>query len=94
MSPQVLTKKQKNPKDTLDQAKYIKIKNHLLKIRDYVEKNFKFVGDKFSKEVRSIYYDSKKSEQIYGSVTQEERKELEEEGIELTSIPWIEKDKN
>ena len=94
MSPQVLNKKQKNPKDTLDQAKYIKIKNHLLKIRDYVEKNFKFVGDKFSKEVRSIYYDSKKSEQIYGSVTQEERKELEEEGIELTSIPWIEKDKN
>ena len=52
------------------------------------------MGDEFSKEVRSIYYDSKKSEQIYGSVTQEEQKELEEEGIELTSIPWVEKGEN
>jgi hypothetical protein len=94
MSPQVLTSRKANYKYIADQEKYVKIKKHLLKIRNYVEKNFKFVGDEFSKEVRSIYYDSKKSEQIYGSVTQEEQKELEEEGIELTSIPWVEKGEN
>ena len=94
MSPQVFTSKKNNSKDNSNHEKHIKIKKHLLKIRNYVKKNFKFVGDKFSKEVRDIYYDSKKSEQIYGSVTKEERKELEEEGIELTSIPWIEKDEN
>ena len=29
---------------------------------------------------------------IYGITTPEEREELKEEGIELASIPWIEKD--
>ena len=37
-----------------------KIKKDLLKIRKFVEKNFKFVGDRFSKEVREIYYNNKK----------------------------------
>ena len=38
---------------------------------------------------RSIYYDKRKNKNIYGNVTEEEKKELSEEGIELTTIPWI-----
>ena len=34
-------------------------KNKLLKLRNYVEKNFEFVGDNFSKKVREVYYDKK-----------------------------------
>ena len=71
-----------------------KIKKDLIKIRKFVEKNFEFVGDKFPKEVREIYYDNKKNKKIYGTTTLEERLELREEGIELTSIPWTNKKEN
>ena len=33
-----------------------------------------------------------KKKMIYGTTTPDERKELEEEGIDLLSIPWISKD--
>ena len=50
------------------------------------------MGDKFSKKVRDVYYDKKSKKSIYGTTTQEEREELEEEGIDLFSIPWVNKD--
>ena len=55
----------------------------------FVEKNFEFVGDNLPKEVREIYYNNKKNKNIYGTATSKERLELEEEGIGLTSIPWV-----
>ena len=58
----------------------------------YIEKNYEFVGDKFSKRVREIYYDKDSKKTIYGTTTKEERKELEEEGINLISVPWVNKD--
>ena len=67
-------------------------KRELLKIRKFVEKNFEFVGDKFSQKVRDVYYDKKSKKSIYGTATPEERDELKEEGIELLSIPWVSKD--
>ena len=67
-------------------------KKELHKIREFVEKNFEFVGDKLSQKVREIYYDKKTKKSIYGTATPKERKELAEEGIELSSIPWINKD--
>ena len=67
-------------------------KNELLQIRNYIEKNFEFVGDQFSQKVREVYYDKKTRKTIYGSTTKEEREELAEEGIDLISIPWVSKD--
>ena len=67
-------------------------KKKLIKLRHYVEKNFEFVGDKFSKKVREVYYDKKNNKSIYGTTTPKEREELAEEGIDLLSIPWISKD--
>ena len=67
-------------------------KNKLLKLRNYVEKNFEFVGDNFSKKVREVYYDKKNKRTFYGTTTPEERKELENEGIDLLTIPWVNKD--
>ena len=89
MSPQVI-KKQKNKNINLKEVN--KIKKDLLKIRNFVEQNFEFVGKNLSKEVRSIYYDEKKQRNIYGTATLEEQKELNDEGIELGSIPWLKKD--
>ena len=67
-------------------------KNKLLKLRNYVEKNFEFVGDNFSKKVREVYYDKKNKKTFYGPTTPEERAELENEGIDLLTIPWVNKD--
>ena len=67
-------------------------KDKLLKLRGYVEKNFEFVGNKFSEKVREVYYDKKTKKSIYGTTTPEEREELAEEGIDLITIPWVSKD--
>ena len=89
MSPLII-KKEKNYDSNLKEIS--KIKKDLLKVRKFVEKNFEFVGDKLSNEVRGIYYDKKKQRNIYGTVTQEENQERKEEGIELDSIPWLDKE--
>ena len=93
MAPSILTQeqKQKNQKS----IKYIKkIQKDLLKMRNFVEKNFEYVGNNFPREVRNVYYDKRKNKNIYGKATPEETQELEEEGIELTAIPWIDNKKN
>ena len=94
MSPYVAGKK-KNKVDNLSKdIEFIKINKDVQKIKKFFEKNFEFVGKKFPRAVREIYYDNKKNKNIYGTATLEERLELEEEGIELASIPWENKKKN
>ena len=67
-------------------------KEKLIKLRKYIEKNFEYVGKDFSNRVRDVYYDKKNKKAIYGTTTPEERAELANEGIDLLSIPWVEKD--
>ena len=61
-----------------------KVRSDLLKMRNFIEKNF-------PREVRNIYYDKRKNKNIYGKATQEESEQLKDEGIELTAVPWIDK---
>ena len=70
------------------------IKKQLLDFRKYIEKNCKNVGENFSREARSIYYEKKTSQSIYGKATPEETAELIEEGIEVVTIPWADKSEN
>ena len=70
------------------------IKKQLLDFRKYIEKNCKDVGKNFTREARSIHYDKKTSQGIYGKATPEETSELLEEGIEVATIPWIDKSEN
>ena len=58
----------------------------ILKLRDYIEKNFEFVGDKFSQKVREVYYD-KKTKKVFMAQLHLKKKEknLAEEGIDLLS---------
>jgi hypothetical protein len=88
MSPNVVAR------NKILEKRFDKIKKDLIKTKKFVEKNFEFVGDKFSREVREIYYDNKKNKNIYGTATSKERLELEEEGIELASIPWLDNKEN
>lgn len=55
--------------------------------RDYVEKNFEYVGDRFPEEARRIHYGEKESPGIYGEATGAEVKELVEEGVSISPLP-------
>ena len=92
MSPMVSGIKLNEDKMSLLDQKLLNEKNQLIKLRKHIEKNFEFVGDKFSERVRDVYYDKETKKSIYGTTTPEEKKELEEEGIDLLSIPWVSKD--
>ena len=91
MSPRVVNQKE-NKVDFISIEDLRSKKESLKKLRKFVESNFEFVGDKFASQVREIYYDSSRKKNIYGTTTLEERQELSDEGIELMSIPWIEKE--
>ena len=70
------------------------IKKQLWNFRKYIEKNCKNVGENFTREARSIHYDKKSSQGIYGRATPEETSELLDEGIEVATIPWVNKSEN
>ena len=90
MSPRIINNS--NSKNQLEEKKYSRIKKDLSKLRQFIETNFENVGDKFHSRVRSVYYDKKKNKNIYGTTTEKERKELEEEGIAISTVPWVEKE--
>ena len=92
MAPTILNSKEKNKEIEMINRDFKDEKNKLLNLRKYIEKNFDYVGENFSKKIREVYYDKKNKKAIYGTTTPKERKELVEEGIDLLSIPWVNKD--
>ena len=71
------------------------IKKKIIEYQKFIKENCKYVGDNFAQEARNIYYNEKETKDneketkgIYGRVTAEEIDELNEEGIETTTIPW------
>ena len=91
MAPNLFSKSNKIPKKNKLEKKIVK---QLLDFRRYIEKNCKDVGNNFTQEARRIHYDKKTSKGIYGQATPEETDELLEEGIEVTTIPWVNKSEN
>ena len=92
MAPTILNSKEKDKQNEICIRNFKDEKNKLLNLRKYIEKNFEYVGKDFSKKVREVYYDKKNKKAIYGTTTPIEREELAEEGIDLLSIPWVNKD--
>jgi len=91
MAPTILNSKEKDKKIEINNRDFKDERNKLLKLRKYIEKNFNYVGKDFSKKVREVYYDKKNKKAIYGTTTSKEREELADEGIDLLSIPWVNK---
>ena len=94
MAPRVIGSKKIKKNKMFPQKEFLKVKKELVKIKKFVEKNFEFVGNKFPDEARDIFYDNKKKRNIYGTNSSKEQKELQEEGIDLTTIPWIDEKEN
>ena len=53
-----------------------------------VESNCDYVGPKFAEEARRIHHGEVAHRDIYGEATDDEAKELTDEGIEFARIPW------
>ena len=66
-----------------------KLRKMLGEVRDYVETNFDDVGDDFTEEARKIYYGESDERPIYGNASDEEAKELVEEGVPVGKLPWV-----
>lgn len=57
------------------------------KLRQHVEENCEYVGDRFPDEARKIHYEEADERGIYGEASLEEAIELHEEGIGVTPVP-------
>ena len=94
MTPSIITSKIKK-NENLNDKKYIRIRKKMREYQKFIKKNFRYVGDKFATEARSIHYDNKKNDKgIYGNASSQDIKELKEEGIETIIIPWVKKKDN
>ena len=94
MSPNVLNSK-KEKSEIVRNEKYVQVKNKIKEYQKFIKNNFEYVGENFAYEARSIHYNNKKKNNgIYGSATNEEVKELKEEGIDTEIIPWVDEKDN
>jgi len=92
MAPKSITKSELE--DSIKKIKKFKDVNKRIKqYQAFIKKNFKYVGNNFAFEARSIHYDNKKGKKgVYGTASNKEIAELRDEGINAEIVPWI-KDK-
>ena len=68
--------------------------SNIKKIKKIVEENFDYVGDKFTDEAKKIKYGESNNRPIYGEATIDQAKELIEEEIKITTLPFQSSKKN
>ena len=70
------------------------IASDLKKLKNIVEKNFEYLGSNFSDEAKKIKYGEAIDRPIYGEATLEQTKDLIDEDIEITPLPFNSKKDN
>ena len=66
---------------------------NISKYKKMIEKNFDYVGEKFTEEAKKIKYGEIKDRPIYGEATLEQTKELLDEEINVVPLPFAPKKK-
>lgn len=61
----------------------------LRELRRQVEENSDYVGEEFAEEARKIHYGESDERNIYGETSDDEARELNDEGIKVGKIPWL-----
>ena len=69
-------------------AETAELMGHLRELRKKVEENCDYVGGEFAEEARKIHYGEENPRNIYGETSDEQAKELHEEGVTFNRIPW------
>lgn len=70
------------------------IASNINKIKKIVEDNFDYVGDQFTEEAKKIKYGETEDRPIYGEATIQQTKELMDEDISITPLPFQSSKKN
>ena len=94
MAPNINTKNtsKNNKKSNKQYLAKNNLEKQIKKFKKYIEKNTDNVGKNFAKEARKIYYGETKSRPIRGESTEKETRELAEEGIPFSKLPWHSKE--
>lgn len=72
-----------------DSEKAGELRRMLRELREHVEKNCDYVGPQFAEEARKIHYGETDPRGIYGETSDDEAKALEDEGIDVSRVPWL-----
>jgi len=72
-------------KETAESAELM---GQLRELRKKVEENCDYVGGEFAEEARKIHYGEQDPRNIYGETSDEQAKELHDEGVTFNRIPW------
>ena len=83
MAPVVTSKK----KETL-LSKQSALEKEIKALKQKIKATATDVGENFSSEARAMHYGEKEEKPIVGKTTLDEAKELAEEGIPFTPLPW------
>ena len=70
------------------------IASNVKKLKKIIEKEFDYVGDKFTEEAKKIKYGEAKERAIYGEASIEQTKELIDEDINVLPLPFSTKKTN
>ena len=70
------------------------IASNVKKLKKIIEKEFDYVGDKFTEEAKKIKYGEVKERAIYGEASIEQTKELIDEDIDVLPLPFSTKKTN
>ena len=70
------------------------IASNVKKLKKIIEKEFDYVGDKFTDEAKKIKYGEAKDRAIYGEASVEQTKELIDEDIDVLQLPFSTKKTN
>jgi len=69
-------------------AKAADLMKQLSELRGQIEKNCDYVGKSFPEEARKMHYGEAPKRNIYGEATESEARQLADEGVEFSKIPW------
>ncbi len=70
-------------------VKLAEMRKALVEMRRQIETNCDYVGGRFAEEARRIHYGEADPRGIYGEASDEQSRELADEGISFGKIPWI-----
>jgi hypothetical protein len=70
-------------------SEHAEIRKQLMELRSKIEANCDYVGNKFAEEARRIHYGETERRDIYGEASDDEAKELHDEGVEFARVPWL-----
>jgi hypothetical protein len=76
-------------RDTMPAISPGQLRAALVELRQQIETNCDYVGNRFAEEARRIHYGEMDPHSIYGEASEDESRELTEEGISFGRIPWI-----